>query len=118
MELHSLDPSVGHQVDRFGSDFVLSPLIGATDLARTIMMHVPPGGVVGEHEAATRQLFCIVAGRGWVSGGDGRRRDIRPFQAAHWVPGERHTAGTDHGMVAVVLEGEFSVTANPLPEAE
>ena len=116
MEFFAFDPSVGHPVRLFGGDFVLSPLIGATDTARTVCMHLQPGDAVGEHEATTGQLFCVVVGEGWVSGGDGEPRGIRPFQAAYWVPGERHAAGTDNGMVAVVLEGGFSVAARPVTD--
>ena len=116
MELRSFDAAAGHHIDRFESDFVLSPLMGATDSARAVLMHLEPGGTVGTHEATTHQLFCVVAGTGWVSGADGERRGIRPFEAAWWVPGELHAAGTDSGMVAVVVEGGFTVAGRPLPE--
>lgn len=113
MELLSFDAAAGHRIDRFGSDFVLSPLMGSTDAARTACFHVPPGGQVGEHDAMTSQLFCVVAGAGWVSGGDGVRVPIGPFEAAWWVPGERHAAGSEDGLVAIVIEGEFSVDRLP-----
>ena len=60
MELYSFDVAAGHHVDRFGSDFILSPLMKPSDAARTVCMHLPPGGMVGEHEATSVQLFCVV----------------------------------------------------------
>ena len=111
MELVSFGPDTGHHVDRFGSDFVLSPVMGVRDTARTIVMHLVPGDQVGEHEAGTVQLFCVVEGSGWVSGADGVRHPIKRHQAAHWTPGELHAAGTDVGLVAVVIEGTFTVEA-------
>jgi quercetin dioxygenase-like cupin family protein len=80
-------------------------------------MHLAPGGLVGEHEAMTAQLFCIVAGDGWVSGDDGQRQAIKSFEAALWTTGERHAAGTVRGMTAIVIEGEFTVEARPMGRA-
>ena len=111
MELLSFGPETGHHIDQFGSDFVLSPVMGARDVARTVVMHLAPGNHVGEHEAGTRQVFCVVEGSGWVSGADGERRPIERHQAAHWSAGERHAAGTEVGLVAVVIEGTFTVEA-------
>ena len=111
MELVSFGPDTGHHVDRFGSDFVLSPVMGVRDTARTIVMHLVPGDQVGEHEAGTVQLFCVVEGSGWGSGADGVRHPIKRHQAAHGTPVELHAAGTDVGLVAVVIEGTFTVEA-------
>ena len=111
MQLVSFAPDTGHHVDQFGSDFILSPVMGVRDVGRTTVLHLAAGQLVGEHEAGTVQLFCVVEGRGWVSGGDGVRRPIERHQAAHWTPGERHAAGTDVGLVAVVIEGNFTVEA-------
>ena len=47
-----------------------------------------------------------------MSGPDGVRHPIAPFQAAYWEAGERHATGTAAGLVAVVLEGDdFEVWA-------
>jgi hypothetical protein len=111
MELVSFAADVGHHVDRFDSDFVLSPVMGPRDSARTVVMHLAAGGAVGEHDAVATQLFCVVEGRGWVSGADGVRRPIEKHQAAQWTVGEVHAAGTDVGLVAIVIEGSFTVPA-------
>jgi GrpB-like predicted nucleotidyltransferase (UPF0157 family) len=75
-------------------------------------MHFPPGGVVGRQETAEDQLFAIVAGTGWVSGGDGRRRRLHHGWAALWAAGEEHAAGTATGMTAVCLEGDLEILAS------
>ena len=112
--MYSFGEDAGHHIDRFGSNFVLSPVTNPEGAARVACFHLGPGGVVGEHEAVTRQLFCVVAGSGWVSGGDGARRSIGPEQAAYWESGEAHAAGTETGMTAFVLEGDgFEVWARP-----
>ena len=90
--------------------------MAASDAARTVFMHLEPGGRVGEHETTVRQLFWVVAGVGWVSGSDGARAAIRPFEAAHWAAGELHAAGTDTGLVAAVIEGTFTIEAPGLAE--
>ena len=111
MRIIAIDASAGHHIDQFGSDFVLTPLMNADEAARTIVMHLPPGGGVGEHEAGTDQLFCVMTGTGWVSGSDGVRVDIGAQQAAYWTSGELHAAGTDTGLTAVVIEGHFTLQA-------
>ena len=74
-------------------------------------MHLPAGGLIGRHRATEQQLFVVVAGSGWATGGDGRRRDLRPGYAALWEEGEEHAAGSDAGLTAVCVEGEFEMLA-------
>jgi hypothetical protein len=108
------DASAGRSIDAFGSrNATLSPLMGADDAARTVCIHLAAGGEIAEHAAMAVQLFCVVSGEGWVSGGDGRRHPIGPLQAAHWSSGELHAVGTDGGLVAFVIEGSFEVVASP-----
>ena len=38
--------------------------------AHVVVMEIGPGGVVGRHPAVVAQLFVVVRGSGWVSGGD------------------------------------------------
>jgi quercetin dioxygenase-like cupin family protein len=69
-------------------------------------MYLGPGGLVGYHPTATYQLFAVIEGDGWVRGEGAERVPIRAGQAAFWQPGERHEAGTDVGMTAIVVETE------------
>jgi GrpB-like predicted nucleotidyltransferase (UPF0157 family) len=105
------DAEVARPVGDFGSDLRLGPLVAADGPVRVAALHLPAGGSVGRHPAASRQLFAVVAGTGWVSGGDGLRRDIGPGYAAVWEPGEEHEAHSESGLTAIVVEGTFEVEA-------
>ena len=63
-------------------------------------------GRVGRHAAVVAQLFVVVSGEGWVAGGDGKQQPIRTGQAVVFDEGEEHEAGTDRGLVALVIEAE------------
>ena len=105
------DDEVSIPITQFGSRFRIGPLTGPDSQVRVQIMRLPPGGSVGRHEAVGQQLFAVVAGTGWVSGGDGRRTPIGPDQAALWEPGEEHDASSEEGLTAVCIEGEFDVWA-------
>ena len=70
------------------------------------MIEIAPGGVVARHPAVGAQLFVVVSGSGWVSGGDGEREPIEAGEAVLWEPGEEHESGSDEGMTALVVEAE------------
>jgi quercetin dioxygenase-like cupin family protein len=114
MQLHRFDAAAGRPVTPYGSRFLLAPLADLAGAARAACFHLGPGDLVGRHEASTRQLFCVVAGSGWVAGRDGAQVQVAAGQAAAWDRGEPHGAGTERGMTVVVLEGDgLSVTAPP-----
>jgi GrpB-like predicted nucleotidyltransferase (UPF0157 family)/mannose-6-phosphate isomerase-like protein (cupin superfamily) len=108
---YRFDDEVSIPITRFGSRFRIGPLTGADSRVRVEIIRLPPGGLVGRHEAVAQQLFAVVTGHGWVSGGDGRRAAIGPGQAALWDPGEEHDASSEGGLTAVCVEGEFDVWA-------
>jgi quercetin dioxygenase-like cupin family protein len=68
-------------------------------------MRLGPGGLVGYHRGVAAQLFSVVEGEGWVRGDGSDRTPITAGQAALWESGEEHEAGTDTGMIAMVVEG-------------
>jgi hypothetical protein len=109
------DPSTARVVTDFGSDFLLSAVIapGATNVCVRVA-HLGSGGRIGRHAAIAAQVFCVVAGSGWVSGDDGERVAIATGQAAYWSEGESHAAGTEAGLTAVVVEGTFQFVAQSL----
>ncbi len=108
MELLRFDRSAGWRVDHHESDFVLAPVTVPDGPVKAACFHVPPGGIVWFHEATTPQLFCVVAGSGWVTGADRARVPVEAFDAAFWEAGEWHESGTEVGMAAVVLEGDLA----------
>ena len=106
MQLLRFDSSAGWKVEAHVSDFTLAPLTRPDGTVKAACFHIPPGGVVGFHEASVPQLFCVVSGSGWVTGADRQRVAVGPFDAAFWDTGELHESGSDEGMTAVVLEGD------------
>jgi quercetin dioxygenase-like cupin family protein len=74
--------------------------------AHVVVIEVGPEGVVARHPAVGAQLFAVVRGSGWVSGGDGERESIEAGAAVLWEPGEEHESGSDEGMTVLVVEAE------------
>jgi GrpB-like predicted nucleotidyltransferase (UPF0157 family)/quercetin dioxygenase-like cupin family protein len=111
MEIFRFDEEVAVPVSDFGSNFGLSPLIGGDARVAVSVLHLPAGGSVGRHPATANQLFAVVSGSGWASGGDGRRRPVPAGRAAFFEAGESHEAGTELGLIAVCIEGSFALHA-------
>jgi quercetin dioxygenase-like cupin family protein len=76
------------------------------DDAHVVVIEVGPGGVVARHPAVGAQLFTVVRGSGWVSGGDGEREAIDAGEAVLWEPREEHESGSEEGMIVLVVEAE------------
>ncbi len=110
MEIYRFDAEASRPVDAFGSVCRVGHLAEITG-ASVSVMHLGPAGSVGSHRAVVSQLFAVCEGSGWVSGESGERRSVRAGQAALWAPGEEHAAGSDGGMTALCIEGEFAVRA-------
>ena len=111
MKILRFDPEVSLPVLEFGSRCKTGVLTGPEASAQVSVVHLEAGGLVGRHEATARRLFAVVAGSGWMSGCDRRRRDLGPGYGALWERGEEHEAGSDCGMTAVCVEGDFEVMA-------
>lgn len=105
MRVFGFGPEEGRRIERHGSAFVQSRLARAAG-AHVSCMHLAPGGRVGYHPAGTAQLFAVVAGDGWVRGEGPERVPMCTGQAVFWEAGERHEAGTENGMTAIVVEGD------------
>ena len=97
----------GHPISAFGSDGVQAAFIcEPAGKSRTIAMTIAPGGHIGRHPAVTQQLFLVVRGKGWVSGGDSDREPITAGEGVLWTANEDHAAGSDRGMTAIIIEGD------------
>jgi GrpB-like predicted nucleotidyltransferase (UPF0157 family)/quercetin dioxygenase-like cupin family protein len=114
MQIHKFDDEHLVPITEGGSRFQIGPLTGEEARVRVSIIRVPPGGGIAHHRAASRQFLCIVSGDGWVSGGDGRRRAIKAGEGACWEGGEEHETGSDGGLSAICIEGEFEVLARPI----
>lgn len=87
--------------------------LGLTADAHLVVVTVRPGGTIGRHPAAGRQLLVVVSGDATVSGADGAPVLIGPGQAAVWEPGESHETRSEGGLTAFVVEGDVDVAVGP-----
>jgi quercetin dioxygenase-like cupin family protein len=105
--MHLLDFTPGHDtlisVYKSHGAYAL-PLGEGRGEGHVYRIRIEPGGAIGSHEAAFGQLFLIVAGSGWVSGGDGIRRPIGAGQGAFIGRGEVHAKGSDTGLTAIMVQ--------------
>jgi GrpB-like predicted nucleotidyltransferase (UPF0157 family) len=111
VQIFRFDPEVSIPIDNFGSMFRIGRLTGDDTQGRVQILYLEPSERVGRHKGGFRQLFAVVSGAGWVSGGDGRRRQIHVGQAAVWEPEEEHDVTSDDGLTAVCVEGSFEIQA-------
>jgi quercetin dioxygenase-like cupin family protein len=97
-------------IERFGSaGAMVGPVAREIERGQLVRIELAPGGLIGRHEAAADQLFIVVEGDGAVSGADAIETRIHAGMAAFWSTGEMHeTKAGENGLVALVLEGEFT----------
>lgn len=77
--------------------------LDAANVVRAHVAYVSPGGVLGLHPTRFWQVFCVVAGEGWVRVRGEERQRIEARQAVLWAPGEVHESGSDVGMTVVIV---------------
>jgi quercetin dioxygenase-like cupin family protein len=80
------------------------PLADGRGEGHVYCIRIEPGGAIGPHEASFGQLFLVVAGSGWVSGGDGARRPLGVGRGAFIGRGEVHAKGSDSGLTAIMVQ--------------
>ena len=116
MKLLRFDSAVGQAVTHFNSiNIVMSHLFSGVDGIHVIVAYIEPTGVIGYHQAATNQLFCVVKGAGWVRDEHSETLPITEGQAAFWQVGEWHESGSQTGMTVVILESEADLSLGLLP---
>jgi hypothetical protein len=106
---YRFDASAAWPVSDCGSSFSLARLLWAKfGEVRVDIVYLRAGDHVGEHQAGLPQLFCVVVGAGWATGPDDKPRkfEVTPGDAVFWVSGERHAAGTETGMRAIIIQAE------------
>ena len=67
-------------------------------------VHIDAGGEIGPHPAGYGQLFLVIAGAGWVAGGDGVRVPVGTNQGAVIGRGELHAKGSESGLTAIMIQ--------------
>lgn len=107
MQIYNFAPETAHVILAYDSQNIsLTHIAADISSARVVVMYIAQGGTVGFHPTQGDQLFLVVQGSGWVTGGDRRRRNIAAGQAAFWQNGEWHESGSEAGMTAVIIEAE------------
>ena len=79
--------------------------------AHLVAVTLAPGGVIGPHPAAGRQLMVVLSGGAEVAGHEGTVRTIGVGEAAVWEPGEVHRTRSPTGLVAMIVEGDLDIGA-------
>jgi quercetin dioxygenase-like cupin family protein len=103
--LRRLEPGRGRRIETF--DSIDAWVRGVSrNVLQVVLIEVGPGGVLGRHPTGVHQLFAVLSGSGWVSGGDGRPEAVSSGDVVIWEPGEEHESGSDVGMSALVVEAE------------
>lgn len=118
MRLFRFDSAVSRPIDAFGSRALTQLWLARLDpgpAIRVSVMHLGPGGQVGYHPAGPPQLFAVVQGSGWAQGAGPERVPLAAGQAAFWDSGEWHAAGSETGMMAIVVEIEGLDPARWMP---
>lgn len=109
MRIVSLDAVPRRRVEDHASKGLTVGALGITADAHLVVVQVRPGGVIGRHPAAGRQVLVVVSGDATVSGSNGVTSDIGPGEAAVWEPNEPHETRTEGGLVALVVEGDLDI---------
>ncbi len=108
MRIFRFDPEKAKEIRDYGSaNAAIWPLARLSGPARVSYIRLAANGLIGYHQAAVPQLFCVVEGEGWVRGESSGRTPISRGQAALWEKNEWHESGTDSGMTAFVIESEM-----------
>lgn len=105
--MHLLDLTPGHEglISDYESHGAYARHLGeGRGEGHVYCIRIEPGGGIGPHEAAFGQLFLVVAGTGWVSGGDGVRQPLGVGRGALIARGEVHAKGSDTGLTAIMVQ--------------
>lgn len=111
MRILDLSSAPRRPVEAHGSVGFSIAAIGITAETHLVAVSLRPGGVIGRHPAAGRQLLVVLTGDAVVSGSDGEAVAIGPGQAAVWEPGEPHETRSVTGVSALVVEGDLDLGA-------
>ncbi len=105
MRIVEFDPERARPIEVYESAGASSLVLGdGAGETHVHYMHFEPGSVIGEHAAGFGQLFLVVSGSGWASGGDGVRHELAAGRGAFFERGERHAKGSDEGMTVIMVQ--------------
>lgn len=98
-------------IDAHGSRGFAVGAFGISADAHLIAVSLAPGGTIGRHPAAGRQLLLVLSGEAEVAGAEGDVRHLTAGQAAVWEPGEMHETRSPRGMSGMIVEGDLDIGA-------
>ena len=98
-------------IDAHGSRGFAVGAFGISADAHLIAVSLAPGGTIGRHPAAGRQLLLVLSGEAEVAGAEGDVRHLTAGQAAVWEPGEVHETRSPLGMSGMIVEGDLDIGA-------
>ena len=105
MKIFRFDRETGRTIDRYNSTgFTLTRVAHLLEETMIQCAYLEPNGSIGYHQATVPQLFLVFQGAGWVRGQSPERTQIQAGQGAYWEEGEWHEAGTESGLVAIMIE--------------
>lgn len=111
MQILSLSNLPRRPIDAHGSKNFSVGAFGMCADAHLVAVTLAPGGVIGRHPAAGRQLLVVLSGSAEVAGYEGEVHTIGPGEAAVWEPGEAHETRSPTGMTAMIVEGDVDIGA-------
>jgi mannose-6-phosphate isomerase-like protein (cupin superfamily) len=105
MKRFSVAAEHARPIGDYGSSFRLLRLLRArSSEVRVDLAYLAPGDVIARHPAGLRQLFCVIAGSGFVSGEDEIEHPISAGEAAFWTQGEQHQTRSEQGLTAIIIQ--------------
>lgn len=111
MRLLDLSELPHRPIEAHGSRGFSVGAFGISADAHLIAVSLAPGGAIGRHPAAGRQLLVVLSGEAEVSGAEGTVESLAAGQAAVWEPGEVHETRSPSGMSGLIVEGDLDIGA-------
>ena len=107
LQLFRFDQSTKRNIHKFGSvNTGISPILKSVHPLQMGCMYFDENSILGMHPATCPQLFLVVEGSGWVKVKGHERQAVEAGTAVYWDMGEEHESGSDHGMTAMIIEGD------------
>jgi mannose-6-phosphate isomerase-like protein (cupin superfamily) len=97
-------PLTSRKIEHFGSSGFTHTRIALSDAVQVSTAKLD--GVIGGHEAASRQLLVVLAGRVEVSTRD-ERAELGVGEAVEWQEGEWHETRSLEQSTLLLVEGTF-----------
>ncbi|PAV29677.1 cupin [Virgibacillus profundi] len=106
MEIYHFKKEAGKKITQFNSNFVMSKIINTDSAVHIGCMYLEANGIIGYHQAVVPQLLLILEGEGTVRGKNSKTEHVKKGDAVFWKKGEWHETVSEHGLTAIVIEGE------------